>query len=259
MIESEDVKTPEMLRDFLRAKGGNHKAYYQYTNCEALGKIVSGKTLLLTRADELNDLAECNGMSAEEKQKTYIASFTFGQMECVAMWFMYSRDYKTAVRVRFSLKQMNELKKQLAKDSYVVLTDGNDSVHYPVKDFYFSDVVYAHNRFLTHDTEKLLNDQNDRIAAWKKSAVLRGLMKNAPWAYEKEVRLIVVLEKAEKDLKRILIKLPEAADGISATLGPNTDDLGGIDIKFDKSTLTGQISREFIARFEAADNENKNK
>ena len=73
MNEIEEVKTPEMLRDFLRAKGGNHKAYYQYTNYEALGKIVSGKTLLLTRADELNDLAECNGMSAEEKRRWYFS------------------------------------------------------------------------------------------------------------------------------------------------------------------------------------------
>ena len=73
MNEIEEVKTPEMLRDFLRAKGGNHKAYYQYTNCEALGKIVSGHTLLLTRADELNDLAECNGMSAEEKRRWYFS------------------------------------------------------------------------------------------------------------------------------------------------------------------------------------------
>ena len=39
MIEIEEVKTPEMLRDFLRCKGGKHKAYYQYTNFDALEKI----------------------------------------------------------------------------------------------------------------------------------------------------------------------------------------------------------------------------
>ena len=259
MNEIEEVKSPEMLRDFLRAKGGNHKAYYQYTNCEALGKIVSGKTLLLTRADELNDLAECNGMSSAEKQKTYIASFTFGQMESVAMWIMYSKCYKKAVRVRFSLKQMNKLKKQLAKDSYAVSADKKDTGRYPVKDFYFSDIIYAHNKFFEHNAEKLLNSHDTPIECWKKSPVLHSLTKTAPWAYEKEVRLIVVLEKAEKDLKRILIELPKTADGISATLGPDTDDLCNIDIKFDKSILAGQISGEFLARFHSAGNENKNK
>lgn len=248
MNEIEEVKSPEMLRDFLRAKGGNHKAYYQYTNCEALGKIVSGHTLLLTRADELNDLAECNGMSSAEKQKTYIASFTFGQTESVAMWFMYSRCYKKAVRVSFSLKLMNELKKQLAKAPAC----------YPIKDFYFSDVIYSHNGFFEHNTGKLLNDKDNRIEHWKKSPVLRGLIKTAPWAYEKEVRLIVVLEKAEKDLKRLLINLPENTDGISVTLGPDTDVCDGIDIKFDRSALAGQIDREFLARFHSAGNENKN-
>ena len=34
---------------------------------------------------------------------------------------MYSKCYKKAVRVRFSLKQMNKLKKQLAEDSYAVV------------------------------------------------------------------------------------------------------------------------------------------
>ena len=249
MIEIEEVKTPEMLRDFLRCKGGNHKAYHQYTNFDALEKIVSGHTLLLTRADELNDLAECNGMSAEEKQKTYIASFTFGQTESVAMWFMYSRCYKKAVRVSFSLKLMNELKKQLAKDPAC----------YPIKDFYFSDVIYSHNGFFEHNTGKLLNDKANRIEHWKKSPVLRGLIKTAPWMYEKEVRLIVVLEKAEKDLKRLLINLPENTDGISVTLGPDSEITKEFNVELDKSSLTGQINREFIARFVSADNENKNK
>ena len=68
----------------------------------------------------------------------------------------------------------------------------------------------------------------------------------------------MVLEKAEKDLKRILINPPENADGISATLGPDTDVCDGIDIKFDRSALAGQIDREFHVRFHSAGNENKN-
>ena len=165
MVKTEfsSITSPEELCEFLRCKGSRHKAYFQYTDMSALAGMLSSNTIWLTRADELNDLAECNGMSKEEKGKTYIASFTFGSMESVAMWFLYPRDHKAAVRVKFSQKMMNALQKMLKSTCRAYSTKEGDSTEYLIEEFYFSDIIYAHNGSLEYNMQKLFNSNKDTI------------------------------------------------------------------------------------------------
>lgn len=255
-IEFSDITSPEKLCEFLRCKGSNHKAYFQYTDMTALNGILKNRTIWLTRADKLNDLAECNGMNSTEKQKTYIASFTFGSMESVAMWFLYPRDHKAAVRVKFSQKIMNALQKLLTSTYRAYSTKEDDPTEYLIEEFYFTDIIYAHNGSLEYNMQKLLNSNKDKekeqegtVELLKKSDELKGLIKTAPWAYEKEVRLIVKLAQTEDTPEKIAVKFPDNAQGISVTLGPVNSYIKLLEVECGKSSLTNQISNEFTARF----------
>ena len=156
-LDFSSIILPDDMRKFLRSKGGKHKAYFQYTDMTALNGMLTNKTIWLTRADKLNDLAECNGMNSAEKQKTYIASFTFGSMESVAMWFLYPRNHKAAVRVKFSQKIMNALQKLLTSTYRAYSTKEDDPTEYLIEEFYFTDIIYAHDGSLEYNMQKLLN------------------------------------------------------------------------------------------------------
>lgn len=247
------IRNSQELFDYLCQKGKRHMVYYQYTTKSVLKEIYTGKSLLLTRADQLNDLAECRGLSPEDKKKTYIASFTFGKMENVAMWFMYAaKPYKDAVRIGFSLKMMNALRNEVAKKTHVMID--NQTRNVKIKSFYFADIVYAHAHYLEYNRQSLLN-KGGCVDLIKESDELRGMIKTAPWAYEKEVRLIMTMVEAlPESAKSIKIKLPSNfQDGFSVTLGPGTDSKGLSALNpaliFEKSSLTGQISESFTARY----------
>lgn len=160
------------------------------------------------------------------------------------------------VEVKDSSLTENALQKLLTSTYRAYSTKEDDPTEYLIEEFYFTDIIYAHNGSLEYNMQKLLNSNKDKekeqegtVELLKKSDELKGLIKTAPWAYEKEVRLIVKLAQTEDTPEKIAVKFPDNAQGISVTLGPVNSYIKLLEVECGKSSLTNQISNEFTARF----------
>lgn len=90
--EIERKVKPAEVRDFLRLAAKSHRAFYHYSDLDALTGMLEGKngpSLRLTRLEGLNDLREGGGKEQKALERTYVAAFTWTARESVAMWWMY--------------------------------------------------------------------------------------------------------------------------------------------------------------------------
>ena len=96
----------DLCKFFLERPPVHSGGLYHYTNLEAAKKIVLNRYLLLSSSRKLNDTRE------PQDDGLYVASFSFGAIENVAMWGIYSRPLSEAVRLRFRYAEMREMAKQ---------------------------------------------------------------------------------------------------------------------------------------------------
>lgn len=103
------VKDRVSIEDFcslLKYNGKTHNhGYYHYTTWGRFAKIMQGKFIegigerklfALSRADGLND-------GSESSKQVFVASFSYGDEEEVAMWTIYGVPHQEAVRLRFPM------------------------------------------------------------------------------------------------------------------------------------------------------------
>lgn len=233
-MDIKSFKSAEMPRDvlfFLEVKGNNHKYYHHYTNIDSLIKMIHSKYFLLTRGNSvnINDQHEYRAKgSAELWNKTYLASFAYGDSENMAMWGLYGLPWEEAIRISIPQKAM---KKWIAGISDVFsarFINGNlqtEQLRVPFR-ARLSDIVYIDGK---QDSESSKLYWNGESVSLKDRPLLKGIdlepqmtgfIKNDAWKYENEVRVHIQLQK-ETDEERIAIKLTdEVVSSMIITAGP---------------------------------------
>ena len=105
-IELKNIKDVQDLLEFSRIHGARHTKYNHYTTADRLIQIVNGQYLFLSLGKDMNDLHELTKGSSSMWDKTYIASFAFGQSENIAMWGLYCIPWEQGVRISIDGKLM---------------------------------------------------------------------------------------------------------------------------------------------------------
>lgn len=220
----------QALSTFLKGSAKSHSGcYFHYTTVDALKGMYKNGCLLLTRATELNDLNEMK-FRHEEKNLTYVASFSTLRSESVAMWALYGVPVKKGIRIRFPKKTIEKLlhiargedKTNFAYEVTNPKRIGKRKKRVRVKEAYFTDVVYKGNNSLTwHNNCVVGKTQQSQML---EDPMLLGQIKDDLWRYENEVRLIVKLESgAKKYPPKIAIPLQRLLKNMSVVLGPCFD------------------------------------
>lgn len=86
-----------------------HKLIHQYTTFEALEKILSNKSLKLTRTDLLNDTVENNMLFPLWQKKIYVSCFTHRKRESYFFWKTYSRGSSSGVMITLNRQHLDAL------------------------------------------------------------------------------------------------------------------------------------------------------
>lgn len=254
----------QRLATFLMEESANHAGcYFQYTTIDALEGMYKNGCLLLTQARGLNDLDEM-GVESEEKERTYVASFSTLRSESIAMWALYGMPAVRGIRIQFPKTTMRELVRVALGENTqhsvfkaeFYKTKRRQSLKplkqsLRVEEAYLTDVIYRGKNALTWRGDVCVVKElkmNELLA----DTVAQGLVKDDFWRYENEVRLIVRLErKLEKYPSRIAIQLPTLLKKARVVLGPCFDkeperelieDLKKVKkIKFNESSCTRKV------------------
>lgn len=219
--EFSDLSTVEEIREYLETKGPGHRPVFQYTTLDALQGMLKSRRLYLTRMDKLNDALECR--SAEERKKrVYIASFSFGTAESMAMWSMYGAPYKQGIRLTIPKRAITGTLKDFAKHPVLYSTETGHEISFGGSAaLKMMDVVYAHNGSLEHRREKLLKKQGDFVIDAKDDPELAFCIKNEVWLAECETRMILELEEElPGDEDQVAIDFGHAVDNLEVTGSP---------------------------------------
>ncbi len=227
MADLRDIRDSNTLIEYLEQKGCNHKNYYHYTNWESFEKIMEYRTFLLTRgnARSINDQHEAKMKGNYDVwNRTYIASFSYGSSENIAMWGLYGLPRKDAIRICIPKSEM--LKWYNSIEEFFVWDE--NQVTDTVNEFNKSltDIVYIQGRkndssfTLTHSFDNATKQNRDQFYKLDEMPEMTGYIKNYAWRYENEVRL-----KIKSDVylgsEKICLQLPQSLiDSISITTGP---------------------------------------
>lgn len=227
-MKLKEITDIENTIQFLESKGVNHKNYYHYTTWDSVEKIINGKSFLLTRGNSMriNDQHEAIMKGAyTEWNKTYIASFSFGSSENMAMWGLYGLPWEDAVRIAIPKEQMilwlNSLK------NIKIWEKGISKEEVTTFDAKLNDVLYVNGKKgdnffnLSHRDDHFTVRNQDKFYRFDEDPRMTGYVKNYAWSYEKEVRLKIKLPY-DYYSEKIQVDIPEETiNSMTITTGPN--------------------------------------
>lgn len=245
----EYASVAEGLCEFFLARPPVHSGgLYHYTHLGAARKIVSDRCLLLSSSRKLNDTRE------PQDDGLYVASFSFGAIENVAMWGIYSRPLSEAVRLRFHYAEMREMARRCqgavcpvavrqhdSEMEYRVLEEGAFAVELKevaqLSDILYVDHVEEKSRRNDGRVTIRWNSNSMRISLRElnsvRSSPLKKFIKYSGWAYERETRLCVNVTIDDEKAIRALDMLGEGweltKDKIALRLPPK--DSFGMDVR----------------------------
>jgi hypothetical protein len=220
--KSETVTVDEIVK-FLQLSASGHKRIYRYTNTDRLKEMLSTKRLSLSRLLEMNDLREYQDV--KDADRIYIACFSFGKLENMAMWMMYGRDTTKSLRVSFDNKRIQKCignlksKKGIFKDACGKESISEDSI----ESVSFHDIAYVYGTALMWNHKIVGMSRCRDLSDPKKVEKLQTYIKDYGWASENEVRLLIKLKKCDPELKRIYIDFESAIKSLEVVVGPRDD------------------------------------
>lgn len=222
-----------LIEFFMKKPPVHTGGLFHYTTIDAAEKILRDRVLLLSISDTLNDLGE------PQQKDMYVASFSHGRIENVAMWGIYARPLSKGVRLRFLQSELRKLiqsnqylapvlkrKKEDGSNEYKILQSHLNAVE--VKgEACLSDVLYVDHYTGKRDTVVVRWNNHSivlplGVVVKLKESHLLGLTKYSGWAYERESRFCV---SAKIDFEKIIISSYSgwnlASDKVALLLKPD--------------------------------------
>ncbi len=227
-----------------------------YTSYDVASKILSNKMLHLNNPKNMNDGLEFSS-DAMDASKIYFTSFTLENRENIAMWSMYGQPWEKGVKLSIPKKIFMDWLKQI-KEVYNIDPDTCMAIlSDPINEesFIASISRVAYVEWSDEGDVKTISCGDAKNEKLKSVDVqlLTGLIKDAAWAYEKEIRLRVDL-KERTDVDRIAVAISnEVMDSLIVTTGPRFDEkVTGTDIKratrVEKSIFDGKLNYIYCDR-----------
>ena len=183
---------------------------FHYTNVKAFASMVKGKSIWLSRIDQMNDGTEV----FPDANRTYAFCMTAVPTENAGMWIAYGLPRKDAIRVRFSGKAIHDIcTANKGKVEVVPVKDGHptaEKVAGTASLQYVGYVSRAGKRVHVRNCVYQFKDTTDLSSASVMSEC-GSFIKLLGWQYEHEVRLVIRLEKAI-DAEKVQLDFSDVID-----------------------------------------------
>lgn len=194
-----NLTTLNDIRNFLIDRSKRHKAYYHYTNVDALEGMLKSKTLYLSNVSRMNDLLEPLNIPTKKWGNIYIASFSFSSHESVALWSLYGNPLNKAIRIQFTQSSIQRAINNINDKKQCSNIDNSET--YKIKNINLVDITYLNEKAdsIRWNRALLSYIKCPEINNISKHAEMAGFVKNIAWEYETEVRIIVELAAKHKN------------------------------------------------------------
>jgi len=225
---------------------GALSSLFHYTNISAFAKMVSGRSVWLSRIDQMNDGTEV----FPNADRTYAFCLSAVPTENAGMWIAYGLPRKDAIRIRFSGKALHEICTNRKGRVEVVPVKGNKPLSKNVMGTaslqYVGYVSRSGSRVHVRDVIYKFPPDLDK----SRSDVMSecgSFIKLLGWQYEHEIRLVVRLDEAI-DAERIQLDVSHVIEGVLAYNSVRRDGFCGM-----PSVIVGPWGscEDFLLRFEA--------
>lgn len=193
------------LNSYLEERGTRHKYYRLYGKISRLSQnLLIDKVLYLSDGSKWNDVLDSQAFCVGNKLH-FGKCFSYSSTESVAMWLLYGGLDDDGAMYCFTSNYINSIVKYCKTielgnfkngtfEKKEILNKGKNEFNIYLRDaLYYSENKKGNSYLIQHD--------NERKNGVKKDVVNDGakyVLKQLPWSYENEVRLIVEINK-EKD------------------------------------------------------------
>lgn len=190
--------------------------FWHYTKLDTVDKILEGGELHLSCMSETNDTRERD--LHEDRDMLNIICFCNSDSEKIPMWYLYSGVDGKGAAIGFTPATLMELIRSIKTaetDSGEAWKTGEEFdlmcgwVYYRKREAP-SQVKYKGKWYSVYDSDKFAKDNY--------------FVKDYPWEYEKEFRIIAI-NKTEKSASKVRIKIPDSVmKKLKIRLAPETND-----------------------------------
>lgn len=216
-----ETVTPAEIAEFLHLSAISHKAFFCYVKMCRIDDLFRTGRLYLSRLSEMNDLSEY--VNSRDANRTYLACFSFGVMENMAMWKLYGGCPEESVRLEFGGQEVVKYLSECGKHKvYRVDSSGSitDDVTPDVEEWSFHDVAYKYGQSLCWNHKVIGTGRCRLLSNPFKISELENRIKSYGWMSENEVRLVIKLKAAIPNMKHVAVDFRGAIQGMKIRLGP---------------------------------------
>ena len=210
-----DTVTISEIIEFLKLSARSHRRIYKYTKLSHVEEMISSKNLSLSRLTEMNDLQEYKNV--KKSDCTYLACFSFGEHENMAMWEMYGREECESVCVSSSC---TDVLRCVEKNKIEVL-DGEGCV---IKGVEVDDWSYVYGKALVWKYKVIGSSRCKVLSDPFRIKTLQSFIKDYGCASENEVRIIIRFKTCILSLKHIF-DFRKAIENMTVLTGRVSDKL----------------------------------
>lgn len=250
MPPKKETVTVDDIVEFLRLSAKSHRRLFHYTKIGCLGGMLRSRKLYLSRLSEMNDLLEYT--KTPDANRIYIASFSYGSCENMAMWKMYGGLPSESVRLGFEAKYVIDAIGERDGHSIYKVCDEKSSgkedkgniIHInEVEDWSFHDVAYKYGNALYWNHNVIGTGRCRELQNAFSVKEFATYVKNSGWMSENEVRLTIKLRTHVPGLRQIAVDFEEPIKNMSIIIGPEKDKGVLIDRLVEDYPIRGSIVR----------------
>ncbi len=193
------------------------KSFWYYTRLTTADQILDGRSFWVGSISAMNDLDELE-LHKREKDNIFALCFCNSESEKIPMWYLYSGIAGKGAALGLTPGTMLAFLRSLVEVEGVKEDDNRDTLKIGDEiELRFGWVYYRkqaeHNHILFNNKWYELRD----VSAFEKD---NYFIKNYPWEYEKEFRLIFI-NHTGTTYKRLVVTIPESVrDKIKLRLAP---------------------------------------
>ena len=180
--------------------------FWYYTRLTTADQILDSSTFWVNPISSMNDLDEMD-FHYLEKDKIFALCFCNSDSEKIPMWYLYSGIAGKGAALGFTpgcmltfLRSLEEVEGEKEDNTRITLKINRD-LHLQFGWVYYKD---------QHNESRIMHKNRwykiDNIAEFKKD---NYNLKNYPWEYEREFRLVFI-NQTDMDYKKLIVKIPES-------------------------------------------------
>lgn len=217
-----EIITPKVLLDKnmleLNCKSTNFSSsdFWHYTNVNAVSSILNSNSFYVSSFANMNDKLE-QELHKEDKDKVHALCFCNSKTEKIPMWYLYAGLSGKGAAIGFTPATMLEFMKSINKVK--VLGTGVELIKDIDFELRFGWVFYRDNCRVNYKRKWFELQNKDKIFFEKNNYFI----KEYPWEYEKEFRLVFV-NKTDIPAEKLIVEFPkEIINKIKIKMAPEVE------------------------------------